>query len=467
MANLIIWTTLHADHAPIRGVAGYHLASWLRQHGYTVEVIDFSHLMTTDQLVDITEKYIGSDTIAVGVSSTFWDSFWKAFNTDIPVKGIEPEWVVKAREKIQSRHPNLKWLLGGSKAVRKIFQFEWIKFPGFAEDDLLRWMDQNSGKFLRRDLFSIQTTTKSFQPSDFIQPNEVIPIDLGRGCMFKCKFCSYPLIGKKPGTYLRDPNFIREEIIRNYNEWGTTKYYFQDDTVNESPEKVKWLADIAQSLQFKIDWVGYTRLDLIQRRPETIQMLKDSGLRSAYFGIESFHPQASMAIGKGWNGKYAKDFLLELKELWGKDINWFVSCITGLPGEPREHLEEVAQWLIDNKMYEWTFFGLNIDITPSKYWKSEFELDYAKYGYSFPDPKRAYYWEREGWNAIEADRVARELNIKCRPHYVPSTWLLAELTTFGKSFEELMFTKKTDIDWDDYRQKTKDFVNVYVGNKLA
>jgi hypothetical protein len=70
MANLILWNTLNTDNSTVRPIACYQLASWIRQHGYTVKVIDYCHAMTTDELVAITNKHIGSDTLAIGVGTT-------------------------------------------------------------------------------------------------------------------------------------------------------------------------------------------------------------------------------------------------------------------------------------------------------------------------------------------------------------------------------------------------------------
>jgi hypothetical protein len=460
MANLILWSCVNTLHAPIRTVASYQLASWLRFHGYTVKVIDFCHLMTTNDLVAVTEKYIGSDTLAIGVSSSFWNH-WLPANQSHP----EPPWVQNARTILETRH-KLPWLLGGNSVNSSALVFDWVKFQGNAEDSLLKWMDENSSKLIRRNPFDIKTLEKSFLADDFVRPFEVMPIELGRGCQFKCRFCSYPMIGKKPGTYLRDFTLLKEEFIKNYEEWGTTKYYFQDDTVNESEEKVRALADIAQALPFKLEWTGYNRLDLIWSRPATIQMLKDSGLRSAYFGIESFHPAASMAVGKGWNGKHAKEFLLKLKEDWKGSINWYLSFIIGLPGEDRASIEDSYKWCLDNKMYEWSFHPLSINRSPGKLWKSEFELDYEKYGYSFPDDNQIYNWKSDLWSRDEALALSHELTKRNTNYSMPTAWLLAEIVSLGYTYDEIMNTRKVDLDWGAYRVRTDDMVRKYVRHQL-
>jgi hypothetical protein len=96
MANLILWNTISIDNSTVRPIACYQLASWIRQHGYTVKVVDFCQAMSTDELVAITRKHIGDETLAIGVSTTFWNKP----GTHL-INSIEPSWVENARNLLQ------------------------------------------------------------------------------------------------------------------------------------------------------------------------------------------------------------------------------------------------------------------------------------------------------------------------------------------------------------------------------
>jgi hypothetical protein len=372
--------------------------------------------MSTDNLVAIIEKNIGPETLAIGVSSTFWNGLVQT-NRNYP----EPDWVLNAHRVISFRHKS-PWLLGGyASSSTGLTQDWWVKFYGNAEDALLKWMDENSSKLIRRDPFDIKTSTKSF---------------------------------------------VKDEFIRNYEEWGTTKYYFLDDTVNESVEKIRALADIAQSLPFRLEWTGYNRLDLVCRLPGMSQMLKDSGLRTAYFGIESFHPRASLVVGKGWSGKESKDFLLKLKKEWGKDITWYLSFIIGLPGEDRASIEDSNQWCVDNEMYEWNFHALSINRSSSKLLKSEFDREYEKYGYSFPFEHDPLNWKNELWTFRTALTYADDILKRTTDKHLATAWFLASLVGIGYTYDELMHTPKIEFDWEKFKRQTKKIVDDYVAYQL-
>ena len=70
-----------------------------------------------------------------------------------------------------------------------------------------------------------------------VLPGESLPIEMARGCIFKCKFCNYPLIGKRKGTYIRDMNEIRDELIETWETKQVDTFYITDDTFNDDNDK--------------------------------------------------------------------------------------------------------------------------------------------------------------------------------------------------------------------------------------
>lgn len=486
MANLILWNTLNQDYSMLRPAGPHQLASWLTHCGYTVKVIDFCSHLTTDELVMLTEKHIDRDTIAVGVSTTFWhpdesadhsyDSQVASSRTlkegsvwgpQVPPKppGI-PNWVTNARNRLESRYPTVEWFAGGAKA-HVVDYNSWRVFTGYAESTVLQYLDEKSKLVGLRPTFEFIKKGDTFMDGLGIQPHEVLPMELGRGCQFKCTFCSYPLLGKRKGSYIRDMSLIKEELISNYDRFGTTRYFFNDDTVNESVEKIDALAELAQTLPFKLEWIGYNRLDIIGSTRTQIESLRHSGLRSAFFGIESFGKAQSKSIGKPWNGKHGKDFLLELKSIWKNDITFKLSLIVGLTGESVEDLNKTEQWCFENDMHSWGYHPLFILRNNPNPWASEFDKNYANHGYKFLSPTHDAWWTNDLWDFPSATRKSFLLNSEHRGDKKAAAFQLGGVISTGYSIDQVIGKSNKELDWNEMRLLVDAFARNYVKFQLA
>jgi radical SAM superfamily enzyme YgiQ (UPF0313 family) len=125
-------------------------------------------------------------------------------------------------------------------------------------------------------------------------------------------------------------------------------------------EKINYIANISKRLGVQITWGGYIRVDLIWSK-KNYNELFDSGLRNAYFGLESFHPEASKIIGKGWNGQHGKEWIPKLyNDLWNKQVKIEASFIVGLPKETEESLLETVKWINDINAGYMFFYPLDL-----------------------------------------------------------------------------------------------------------
>ena len=370
-------------------MGAYKIADHLRKNNITVQVIDYIHMMDSMTIVNYVRKFLPKDKTrrsVLGLSTTF---FYVENN-------LMPKILINALAILKAEYPELKTVAGGAHAHQLRRKDNFIDFAvySYAEDvslelisGLLQKTQLNPDFKINRKLFKDNTEfdiTKdihTWAPEDCIRPDESLPLEISRGCIFKCRFCRYPYIGKKKNDYIKCIDNIKQEMIDNFVKYRTTKYYILDDTFNETPEKVKEFRDMVQSLPFKISWVGYLRVDLIERYPETVAWLKESGLVGAFFGIESFHPEASKVVGKAFSGKKAKEFLVDLKQnIWGNDVNITVSLIIGIPGEDLAHAKETNRWLIANGIDSWSWHLLALNNNPKKADASEFERNPGKYG---------------------------------------------------------------------------------------
>lgn len=102
-----------------------------------------------------------------------------------------------------------------------------------------------------REVTSFCDKATIYEDEDAIVPGEALTIELTRGCRFRCKFCSYPLNGRKTNDYFRDQNSLYLELLQNYEKHGVTRYFFSDDTYNESTEKLLYLKKFSNVFHFR------------------------------------------------------------------------------------------------------------------------------------------------------------------------------------------------------------------------
>ena len=112
----------------------------------------------------------------------------------------------------------------------------------FYDADLKVSYTKNNCSIIKEEDYPVENYTTSrilYEDNDLIFPGEILPIELARGCIFKCSFCSYNLIGKKVWEFNRAPELVASDLIDAYNKFGSTGFMFCDDTYNDSVDKVE------------------------------------------------------------------------------------------------------------------------------------------------------------------------------------------------------------------------------------
>jgi len=411
-----------------RSISCYQLKHWLSKFGFKSQVIDFCQLLSADEIFDLLTQFVSKDTFAIGVSTTFW-----------PTDKNVPANLKNSIQRIKDKWPHLKIISGGA---RKTWNPEFFDkhFVGESENQLVEWCQSqvNKTSLLNRK-FDIVNLSHRFDESDAILDNEVLPIELGRGCIFKCKFCSHQNLGKPKFTYQRHFDLILDEIRYNNEKFGTTKYMFLDDTVNEDLDKIRNLSTIKEKTSIDIEWTGYLRADLIWSKPESADLLVKSGLRSCFFGIETFHPGAGKSIDKGWGAKHGKEYIPKLyKDLWNSKINIHVNLIAGLPFETQESLKESLEWCKSNDIGCHKFVPLTLYVEKDDIFaSSEFTRNYSTYGYKNVNDKSGY-WELDTMTSIDADKFCKYTqNILINRNRV-SSWEVFNGVNLGYTTDDVM-----------------------------
>jgi hypothetical protein len=467
---------------PCRYIGPYVLASILENHGYEVFVIDWFTRLIDD--IDYIEKFINNKTILIGLSSTLlalpieYDEPGKLYRSyrsgnyhkgylwfDTPDK--LNQWSFKLKNALNKKNKNAKLILGGAKTP-----FVWsrsgsnnyqIAYKDFdlitigAADSLileiadsiisgktLNIIEKNSLKFIKSGFFLNEKTCPKTHWSDAtcVLPNESLPIEISRGCAFNCKFCNY----EKRSANIKDVALLKEELMDNYEKYGTTVYNFSDDCFNDSKNKVYEICNMFLSLPFKIEWITYARIDLAVKFPDTFDIMIKSGCKGVCFGIESLNYEACRRAGKGVPPEKVKKTLKELYEKYQDQCFFQCSFIVGLPFETEESQLETIEWFKNNKSLDFASIGV-LGLPNYEENDNDNQLDYADYvknpqRYGFKkisfDP---YYWEHETMNYTDAFRLSKFWNDEVNKDLdaaVLSIWGYPSLRTFGFTFDEIV-----------------------------
>jgi hypothetical protein len=370
-----------------RNAGGHRIASFLRERGWNAEVIDWADFFTLEELKEIAKSRITSNTVFVGFSSFM--SYWSAKLEDYT------QWLKK-------KYPDVKIILGGQSSPKMSSNYIDYYVHGYGEFALLElvksFVSNHTIKFnpLFKDkkvinaihsypAFPLKSLRVDYEKRDFIESKEWLTVEFSRGCIFKCLYCNYPILGVK-GDYTRDPEDFYIEMQTNFDKWGVSNYFVADETFNDYSEKVIKYANAAEKLSFKPWFSAFLRADLLAMRPQDWEHMTRLGMLGHFYGIESFNPDTLKAIGKGANIEKVLTRLLEAKTYFKTHGDGFyrghIALIVGLPFETFETLEKTLNWVCDNWQGEYCYpFPLEIPYDPKADRLSRLSTEYEKWGY--------------------------------------------------------------------------------------
>lgn len=438
-----------------RILAGYRLRTEGRKHGHETFVIDTAPSMSWDELTTLLDSVVTEKTLMLGFSIAWLDGYQ---NTDI-------NWVNdKFFNDLRVKYPHVKFVCGGPggpwiKGSQIVYRnCDWV-LVGFSDISYTKLLDLFSGKPNHGLKYFVDTDNgKKVVQSDInhkiMNPDEIetvldvednflsyqpVPLEVARGCIFRCSFCSHPFQGAKDyDSYQRTPESLARELRRNYEQFGTTRYILMDDTFNDSMEKLDRLhraIDMAKLPDFK--FMSYLKPELLATKPEMIDKMKALGVSGGFLGMESMNNESRKAVKKGMDFDRVADAVKLFRQR--TNVKLEASFIVGLPHDTVDNQYKTLAYMIKNQdefCVSWHFTGLGMYV--DKYGKGASEIDNnpEKFGYKVVNrisvipgaPGHFIHWENEFMDMPTAHKLGLTLtnisNIKRRPGgwIVPTAW---------------------------------------------
>jgi p-methyltransferase len=169
---------------------------------------------------------------------------------------------------------------------------------------------------------------------------KVAALEEGRGCSFKCKFCSYPLYA---GFRRKSPERVTAELAAVAAAGFSTVSFCGAEFLSPLEKSRAVFAAIAAAA-LPIEIWAYARLDLVSYQPWIADSMDRANFRFIQFGMESGDRGVLKAMNKNYDpGRMAVGARL-LRE---RGIEVYASLVLGYPGETAETLGNTLEVLAE------------------------------------------------------------------------------------------------------------------------
>lgn len=425
-------------------MGGVHLANYLAQFGINVKIIN-----NLDSEWDWFENayHSCSRPPLVGISSTF-NLSWKEVGV--------------LAKRVRTLDPDMNIVLGGAFANGETIHGSPLDFEekmrkygirfvlhAFNSEcdlrDLIQTWKENKNLSDVRNCCMIEghlksgtftASTKSWNPPllsltdvpatwDRLEMpflNRTIQIRTASGCPFECAFCSYPSTAGVWKTV--NVEHVRAHLDSIMRIPGVTSIIFIDDTFNVPPHRFK--AMIKLFAEYPFEWFSFLRVQYVDE--EIVRMMKDSGCKGVYLGVESANDQVLTNMNKKVT---AAQFAKGINLLNKYDIDYLAAFVLGFPGETEKSIQDNIDFIRNN--------GVRYYSLKEFYYMEHTAVhdQREKYGLSGMGNK----WSHATMGYEDATRIKLEIfqSLNESTHIDPDTslWYMAYLYDQGHDFAEI------------------------------
>ena len=497
--DVILFTDMNARFWHVRSLGAYKVATELRKNGFSVKVIDFFKrwLESPREFHDLLKKFIGPNTLFIGFSGTFFSIIqpdhnkskfdYKDYQNELNPWPVDSEKINLHFKYIKKQYPHIKLVYGGVTQDYQVAQcaptVDYV-VRGLADNTAielakslkhhtpLKYKPSGPGaRILDHDVtasgFDFANSSTVFCKDDDLWFGEIMPFESSRGCLFRCAFCDYPLVGRKKSDpkYHKNVDVIAAEWKSNFEDHGISTYMMVDDTFNETTEKIEDLLRARDLSGVDIKFSAYIRADLVNRFPEQIKLLNNLGLETAFFGIESLYQPSAHCIGKSSNPNKIKETLYQLKSDWtGNPLLIQGSFIIGLP---EDNPDTLATWLpwVDSHDCPIDMVQLNVLSINDN---SEISRNPEKFGYTVIQNPFNKKWKNRYWDqpAVHEFVTAHMTTYWNSGRLRVAGWDYMGLVNIGFDHEYLRKTTLNQLVPEQVQLKNTNLWNVYKSKVL-
>jgi len=336
-----------------------YIASYVRQYGYTVKIIDNDIECLTE--TELRKRIIEIDPMIVGITVNTSSTnividlarLVKSINRNIYLilGGIQPTYLPEIFLKYDEidlcvrgeGEITTKEIIDAKKNNKTLEDIDGIvykkdgKFVYTRERELINNLDDLP--FPAYDLLPMNRYT--LPASRRFTGYNISSIITSRGCPYKCKFCSHNT-SMKGEIRLRSVENIIGEMKYLRKEFGVREFIFWDDSILIDNKRAY---ELFKRIKGELPDIIYTCSSSVKHLTNDMaKIMYESGCKMILFGAESGSEKILKSVNKGTS----RDMILRAIEICRKNrIQSFCSFIIGTPDETYETLNETEEFVLN------------------------------------------------------------------------------------------------------------------------
>jgi p-methyltransferase len=259
-----------------------------------------------------------------------------------------------------------------------------------------------------------------------------------RSCAFKCAFCEYPV---NQGPLTLAPLEVVEEELREIKALNRIRsIIFTDDTFNVPLPRFKELLKILA--KYGLEWYSFFRPQYADA--ETARLMKESGCRAVFAGLESVDDRILANMNKKAKADQYRRGIEHLKRY---DLQVHANFIVGFPGETEESARKISPFLDE----------MGIDFCTVCTWVYIPSTPIGARALEFGIRGMGVHWTHDTMTSAQAQTLAREV--------VQSQKSAVHNSVRGEAWTEFLLYSN-DFDVKEVRKAIQGF-NRFLGRNVS
>lgn len=208
--------------------------------------------------------------------------------------------------------------------------------------------DFQKGALKRKYQSDIQYNQQQIIPDRSIYKDKnylkITLLEAGRGCCFRCDFCSIQRFFEGKHFYRNIETVVEEiKLLKSRKQL----FFFVDDNITANHEQAKEL--FKALIPLKIKWVGQADIT-IHKDDELLKLMVSSGCQGILIGFESLNPANLQLMNKGFNqSKMTPE--AAIKKIHKAEIIIYATFLHGYDADKVEDYQQIIDFCIDNKLF--------------------------------------------------------------------------------------------------------------------